>query len=119
MVISVPKRLLRLAVRRNTVKRIARESWRHAAAADRARLQPPGILVRLIRVPTAPADGVGGDAPSGSRAGRRAARTAGPVVQALPLATFKRLLRLDLDAIWAGRFRPTSRAGRPSRAAPS
>ena len=35
----------------------------------------------------------------------------------LPLKTFKRLLRADLDAIWAGRFRPSSGRRGPARGA--
>jgi len=142
LVISVPKRLVRLAVRRNAAKRVARESWRHAAATDRARLRPPAILVRLIRSPvgTLPAADVSGEAgsarglaldPAQARTqaqtqsqteantppgntqttARKRRRVATPVAPPLPLATFKRLLRADLDAIWAGRFRPSNRRG--------
>lgn len=140
MVISVPKRLVRLAVRRNAAKRVARESWRHAAATDRARLRPPAILVRLIRSPVGslPAADVSGEAgsahalaldpaqartqaqsqtegntPTGKTPTtvRKRRRVATPVAPPLPLATFKRLLRADLDAIWAGRFRPSNRRG--------
>lgn len=142
LVISVPKRLVRLAVRRNTVKRVARESWRHAAAADRARLRPPAILVRLIRSPMGVLPGTAGPAgattvagapaPSAgpvatveavanvAKPGRKGRRAAVPVAPPLPLTTFKRLLRADLDAIWAGRFRPSNRHRRgPSAPTPA
>lgn len=120
LVISVPKRVVRLAVRRNTVKRVARESWRHATAADRARLRPPAILVRLVRSPSAPmpaqANTPVSEAATGGAPAPRRRRVVAPVAPALPLATFKRLLRADLDAILAGRVRPSGRRG-PARAA--
>jgi hypothetical protein len=52
LIISVPKRVLRSAVRRNTVKRVVRESWRQAPVIGLARFSPPAVLVRLVRVPS-------------------------------------------------------------------
>ena len=53
MVISVAKRVVPSAVRRNTVKRIVREAWRAARGADS--LAGRACLVRLKRYPVAQA----------------------------------------------------------------
>ena len=52
LVISVPKRLLRSAVRRNTVKRLVREAWR-SAMPDCRQVPRGAFLVRLRTVPSA------------------------------------------------------------------
>ena len=87
VVISVPKRVVPLAVRRNTVKRIVRESWRAAGGAESG----PGraCLVRLKRYPTLQ-----------------------PTVQPIPgFLAIKRQLRADVDRLFAallqGRPGPT------------
>lgn len=47
LIVAVPKRVLRRAVDRNAVRRVAREAWR-AAALDRA---PVVAMLRMKRVP--------------------------------------------------------------------
>lgn len=47
LIIAVPKRVLRRAVDRNAVRRVAREAWR-AAALDRS---PVVAMLRMKRVP--------------------------------------------------------------------
>jgi hypothetical protein len=85
LIISVPKRLLRSAVRRNAAKRVVRESWRLAAVHVRTRFAPPAVLVRLIGAPLA----VSGERPL--------------------LGEFKRMLRVDADALWEASPTPGSK----------
>ena len=125
LIISVPKRLLRSAVRRNTVKRVVRESWLRAPASELARLAPPAVLVRLVRQPSASiastttrafAGALGEGGPSrgsGSSTaaeGKVRAGTRSAVPGRTGLRQFKQMLRADLDAIWAG-----GNAGSPDR----
>lgn len=117
LVISVAKRLVASAVRRNTVKRIVREAWRAAVQGTpeaRCRLGGGGTyLVRLKRYPGSAAK-AGKAVRSGGSAG--SARSMKPDVVAessrLPgLATIKRQLRADADSLFAallnGRSGPT------------
>ncbi len=96
LVISVAKRLVPSAVRRNTVKRVVREAWR-AAHADaggtsaRAGRLPVVCLMRLKRYP--------GEAP-GSKAGPGGRRLAGSQTPAPGAAMVKRQLRADADKLF-------------------
>ena len=92
--ISVAKRLVPSAVRRNTVKRIVREAWRAATHVKDDRI----YLVRLRQYP-------GGRRPKGgARARQRAdAANSGPTpAPAMGLTAVKGLLRADADRVIAG-----------------
>jgi hypothetical protein len=92
--ISVAKRLVPSAVRRNTVKRIVREAWRAATYANDDRI----YLVRLRQYP-------GGRRPKGGARARLRPDAAKPGVAPAPvmgLTTIKRLLRADADRVFAG-----------------
>ena len=117
LVISVAKRLVASAVRRNTVKRIVREAWRAAVQGTPEaprRLRGGGTyLVRLKRYP-----GSAAKAGKGTRSVRSggSARSVKPDAAAessrLPgLAAIKRQLRAEADALFAallnGRSGPT------------
>jgi hypothetical protein len=87
--ISVAKRLVPSAVRRNTVKRIVREAWRAAVSSD---THDRTYLVRLRQYP-------GGRRPKG---GARAPVPAAPV---MGLTAVKRALRADADRLFAALMR--------------
>lgn len=99
--ISVPKRLVRAAVRRNTVKRVAREAWRSA----------PGELLdsgrswrlRLKAHPMGPLAAKSQHARAQMRAqARQQSGAAGSGVSASPgFAVIKRQLRAELDRLLA------------------
>jgi Ribonuclease P len=109
LLISVAKRLVRSAVRRNTVKRIVREAWR--AAADK------GIAKRRSQADGQPTGGQGddgGDSSAGAVGGPVAARTLrgtclvrlkrSPWTGSDPRPSFsmiKRSLRQDADQLFA------------------
>lgn len=49
LLMAIPKRLMRRAVDRNAVRRVAREAWRAAALGER----PVAALLRMTRAPLA------------------------------------------------------------------
>lgn len=92
--ISVAKRLVPSAVRRNTVKRIVREAWRAATHAHDDRT----YLVRLRQYP-------GGRRPKGGVKAQRRAGAAAAGAEPAPAMSFvavKRDLRADADGVFAG-----------------
>ncbi len=92
--ISVAKRLVPSAVRRNTVKRIVREAWRAGIHLNDDRI----FLVRLRQYP-------GGRRPKGGARARQRVDLAKPGATPAPtmgLAAVKRLLRADADRVIAG-----------------
>ena len=110
IVISVPKRLVSSAVRRNTVKRIVREAWRLSVGVEGR-----ACLVRLTRYPGTAVkpdrkavSGAGRQGVPGEGVAGREVRTAAP-----GFSTTKRLLRDDADKLFAafvqGRSDPTRR----------
>ena len=108
LVISVAKRLVPSAVRRNTVKRVVREAWRAAVQGNPEaprRLRGGGTyLVRLKRFP--------GSAPKAGKSAKSTKLTAAPEASRLPgFATIKRQLRADIDSLFtellSGRSGPT------------
>lgn len=110
VMISVAKRLVPSAVRRNTVKRIVREAWRAATSSD---THDRTFLVRLRQYP-------GGRRPRG---GVRipSAGPAGPApAPVMGVTAVKRALRADADRLFAGlaRKQGRTRKGTPTGPAP-
>ena len=108
--ISVPKRLVPSAVRRNTVKRIVREAWRAATHVNDDR----NYLVRLRQYP-------GGRRPKGGVRARARADAAKPGAEPAPamgLTAVKRLLRADADQVFA-RLQPPREPGLPVPSEPA
>ncbi len=116
--ISVPKRLVRAAVRRNTVKRVAREAWRSAPVALldcgrswrlRLKAHPMGALAAKSQ-----------HARAQMRAqARRQPGTVGSGIPASPgFAVIKRQLRAELDRLLADAAERLNRrpVGRTTRA---
>ena len=99
--ISVPKRLVRAAVRRNTVKRVAREAWRSAPVAllDCGR----SWRLRLKAHPMGSLAAKSQHARAQMRAqARRQPGTVGSGIPASPgFAVIKRQLRAELDRLLA------------------
>jgi hypothetical protein len=120
MVISVAKRVVPSAVRRNTVKRIVREAWRASLRAQPA--GRPGNNGLLIRLKTYPGRGrrpsPGGKARpdlntrgDGTKAMQRSMKVSvysDSQVQSaeISLAAVKRLLRADADQLIGAALKP-------------
>ncbi|MGE0313918.1 MAG: ribonuclease P protein component [Lautropia sp.] len=122
LVISVPKRLLRSAVQRNTVKRLVREAWRSAGCAggtgrDCGPVAGPGaLLLRLRNLPQLH-DAVAPASTPRRRGAAKAQRLAppSPTVRLGRGATvggrqWRRVLRADVEGL-LGRFCRRLRAG--------
>jgi hypothetical protein len=132
MVVSVAKRLVPSAVRRNTVKRIAREAWRAAvigagSGAQRSLDLPGGAgrantggLVCLVRLKRYPGAVVKAKAGVGVKAesvkAKLNANTGKPVAVTPPgFATVKRHLRADADRLFAAFLQHHARAAGQKR----